>query len=91
MLRSYKMRQDDIVRGLGAIQNMIGSAVPASVLIADLMSRDLKQAKDRCDNFTFALSMAIKTLERYTSHRDVVDVLSQLEILVPDAFEKVAV
>lgn len=89
-LRAYRSRQDDVVRWIGTIQKFLelGSYAAAAEAMKDLLASDLKQAKDRQDNQAFALNMAIKTLERYTSHRDVVDVLSQLEILVPEAFDK---
>jgi hypothetical protein len=93
MVRSHKTRQDDIVRGLGTIQKLIGlgSFEAAVTAMADLMARDLKQAKDRQDNHAFALDIAIKALERRTKERDAVDALSQIEVLVPEAFEKTGV
>ena len=97
-LRAYKTRQDDIVRELGKIQailNRDGNDLAqmqyqedAKDAIASLLSRDLAQAKDRQDNHRFALDMAIKTLERHDKNRDVADTLSQMELLVPEAFEK---
>lgn len=89
-MRAYKTRQDDIVRGLGRVQTAIvaGSLEAAREAIAELMARDLAQAKDRQDNHSFALDIAIKTLERHDRSRDVADALSQIQLLVPQAFEK---
>ncbi len=93
-LRAYKTRQDDVVRGLGRVQKFLelGSYEAAKEAMAELMARDLKQAKDRQDNHAFALSIAVKALESVhdglRSERDCVDALSQIEILVPEAFVK---
>lgn len=65
MLRSYKIRQDDIVRSLGAISKLIGLGAfeAAETAMKELMASDLAQAKERCDNHAFALDIAIKALE----------------------------
>lgn len=92
-LRAYKTRQDDIVRGLGRVQAAIGadSLEAAKAAIEELLARDLKQAKDRVDNGAFALDIAIKALSNQdTTVKDATDALSQMELLVPEAFEKKA-
>lgn len=97
MLRAYRSRQDDIVRGLGGIQKLLGLGAheAAVTAIADLLARDLKQAKDRQDNHAFALDIAIKAIEQSrfsadttTLHLAMTDALSQIELLVPEAFPK---
>lgn len=93
MLKAYKTRQDDIVRELGEVQKALaGGSVPDAIAaIATLLGRNLKQAKDRQDNHAFALDIAIKALEKlnFLDGKDgVVDALSQIELLVPEAFEK---
>lgn len=95
-LKSYKIRQDDVVRGLGRVKAALGagSLEAAKAALEELLSRDLKQAKDRQDNHAFALDIAIKGLEEAKNHLDggyalaANDALSQMEILVPEAFEK---
>lgn len=94
-LKAYKTRQDDIVRAIGEVQKLLelGSTNGARNRIAELLARELKQAKDRQDNHTFALNIAIKALEHadMCDDRDekvCADALSQIELLVPEAFEK---
>lgn len=93
MLSAYKSRQDDIVRALGSLQKLIrlGALEAVETAIADLLARDLKQAKDRKDNEAFALNIAVKALEHAHACDDrddgiAQDALSQIELLVPDAF-----
>jgi len=93
-MRAYRSRQDDIVRSLGAVQKLLelGSFEAAKAAMVELLSRDLKQAKDRQDNHRFALGIAIKALENADRYDDDAnkrydDALSQIEILVPEAFD----
>lgn len=95
-LRAYKSRQDDVVRGLGRVQAALGagSLEAAKAAIEELLSRDLKQAKDRQDNHAFALDIAIKFIEKERNFAEgkamnaFTDALSQIEVLVPEAFKK---
>ncbi len=97
MLRSYKMRQDDVYRGLGQIQKLVkmGAGDAAVTLLEELPARELKFAKERVDNYSFAMDIAIKLLndaagycEPMKNGSPFTDGLSQMEILVPEAFEK---
>lgn len=85
MVRAYKARQDDVVVSLAAIQMALANGLQATAknLIAEILARDLKQAKDRFDNRQAALVIAVRAME---GRLDLVDTLSQMELLDPESF-----
>lgn len=90
MVESYKNRQDDLVLGLGQI---LKRPEDAKDLIEALLARDLKQAKERVYNRTFALDIALRALRLVVGQGNAAgaaspeDALAQIKALVPEAFE----
>lgn len=89
-VKSYKSRQDQICIDLRMIQTALneGHVELAQVVMADLLATNLKQARERVDNHTQALSIAVDVLREVHTEKSMT-ALSNIRALSPEAFPAV--
>lgn len=89
MIAAYKARQDDIVLALGKVLKSEDIGVHAKEAIDDLLARDLKQAKARVYDRTFALDIAVRAMLKVQAGPSAGAFqaeLDQIRKLAPEAF-----
>lgn len=85
MASAYRDRQDRIVMGLQVVQDAlaISDLAAAQIAIADLLTTDLKQSRERVQAWRQALVIAAEALGSTGCKRE----LSHIQALAPEVFD----